>query len=71
MLVLSRKVDEVIVVDNVISVRVLKIQGTKVHLGIVAPAHVPIHRQELSARNLSATTTIGISPPERSISAIA
>jgi carbon storage regulator len=47
MLVLSRKKNESIVVNNNIVVTVVEIRGDKVRLGIVAPKDVPVHRQEV------------------------
>jgi len=47
MLVLSRKKNESIVIDNNITVTVVEIRGDKVRLGIVAPKEVPVHRQEV------------------------
>lgn len=47
MLVLSRKVGEKIVIDGNITVEVVKIQGNRISLGIVAPADVKILRSEL------------------------
>jgi len=47
MLVLSRKKNESIVIDNNIVVTVVEIRGDKVRLGIVAPKDVPVHRQEV------------------------
>lgn len=47
MLVLSRKKDEAIIINNDITVRVVEIRGDKVRLGIVAPKEVPVHRQEV------------------------
>jgi carbon storage regulator len=47
MLVLSRKRNEGIVINNDISVFVVEIRGDKVRLGIVAPREVPVHRQEV------------------------
>lgn len=47
MLVLSRKKNESIVIDNSITVTVVEIRGDKVRLGIVAPKEVPVHRQEV------------------------
>lgn len=47
MLVLSRKKNESIVINNDITVTVLEIRGDKVRLGIVAPKEVPVHRQEV------------------------
>jgi carbon storage regulator len=47
MLVLSRKMNETIVIDNEILVTVVEMRGDKVRLGIVAPRDVPVFRQEL------------------------
>ena len=47
MLVLSRKKNETIVINNDIQVTVVEIRGDKVRLGIVAPKEVPVHRLEV------------------------
>jgi carbon storage regulator len=47
MLVLSRKKNESIVINNDIILTVVEIRGDKVRLGIVAPKEVPVHRQEV------------------------
>jgi len=47
MLVLSRKKNESIVINNDVTVTVVEIRGDKVRLGIVAPKDVPVHRQEV------------------------
>src|SRR5262245_14981892 len=47
MLVLSRKKNESIVINNDITVTVVEIRGDKIRLGIVAPKEVPVHRQEV------------------------
>ena len=47
MLVLSRKSNESIVIDDRITVTVVEIRGDKVRLGIVAPKEIPVHRQEV------------------------
>ncbi|MDX9981100.1 MAG: carbon storage regulator CsrA [Lentisphaeria bacterium] len=47
MLVLTRKLDESIVIGNDIVVKVVSIAGNQVHLGISAPREIPIHRQEI------------------------
>jgi len=47
MLVLSRKKNESIVINNDITITVVEIRGDKVRLGIVAPKEVPVHRQEV------------------------
>ncbi len=47
MLVLSRKKNESIVINNDITIVVVEIRGDKVRLGIEAPKEVPVHRQEV------------------------
>ena len=47
MLVLSRKLNEVIRIGDDIVVTIMKIQGDKVRVGIEAPESVPVHRQEV------------------------
>ncbi len=49
MLVLSRKKNESIVIDDKIIVTVVEIRGDKVRLGIQAPKEVPVHRSEVHA----------------------
>jgi carbon storage regulator len=49
MLVLTRRIDEEIVIADNIHVVVLPIQGRQVRLGITAPLSVPVVRQELLA----------------------
>lgn len=50
MLVLSRKSNEAIRIADDICVRVVSVDGGVVKLGIEAPAHVSIHREEVYAR---------------------
>jgi carbon storage regulator len=47
MLVLSRKKDESIIINDHIRVTIVEIRGDKVRLGIVAPKDVPVHREEV------------------------
>lgn len=47
MLVLSRKIDEEIVIDGNIKVKIIDIRGNKVRLGIEAPPNVAVHREEV------------------------
>jgi carbon storage regulator len=47
MLVLKRRVEEDIVIDGRIIVKVLQINGGSVRLGVLAPTDVPIHRGEV------------------------
>ena len=50
MLVLSRKVGERILIGEEISVTVVRLAGGAVRLGIEAPSHLPVLRDELHAR---------------------
>ncbi|MDO8512320.1 MAG: carbon storage regulator CsrA [bacterium] len=47
MLVLSRKKNESIVINNDITIVVVEIRGDKVRLGVEAPKEVPVHRMEV------------------------
>ncbi len=47
MLVLSRKKNESIVINDDITVVVVEIRGDKVRLGVEAPKEVPVHRREV------------------------
>jgi carbon storage regulator len=64
MLVLSRKKNESIVINNDITIVVVEFRGDKVRLGVEAPKEVPVHRREVydaikrneAAQNGSAAT---------------
>lgn len=47
MLVLSRKKNESIVINDDITIVVVEIRGDKVRLGVEAPKEVPVHRNEV------------------------
>ena len=47
MLILSRKLNESIIIDGKIIVKVLRIDKDTVKLGIQAPAELPVHREEI------------------------
>lgn len=47
MLILTRKPDESIVIDGRIVVKIVRVDGDSVKLGIEAPSDVPIHRREV------------------------
>lgn len=47
MLVLSRKKNESIIINNDIKIVVVEIRGDKVRLGVEAPREVPVHRHEV------------------------
>ena len=47
MLILSRKSGESIVIDGQIHVKIVRVEGDVVKVGIGAPKDVPVHRQEV------------------------
>ena len=47
MLILSRKINESIVIDGRIIVKIVRVDGEVVKLGIQAPTDIPVHRQEV------------------------
>jgi carbon storage regulator len=47
MLILTRKIGECITIGEEIKVYVVDIRGKQVRLGIEAPTHAPIYRQEV------------------------
>ena len=50
MLVLTRRAGESIMIDDEIELKVLKIRGSQVHLGIEAPRQAAVHRKEVWLR---------------------
>jgi len=59
-LVLSRKKNESIVINDNITIVVVEIRGDKVRLGVEAPKEVPVHRREVfDAIKRSETTQSG------------
>jgi carbon storage regulator len=47
MLILSRRVGEVLVISDDIKITVLGIKGHQVRLGIDAPKNISVHREEI------------------------
>jgi carbon storage regulator len=47
MLILSRKPGESIVIDGRITIKVMRLDGDVVKIGIDAPITVPVHREEV------------------------
>ena len=63
MLVLTRRKNQSIVIGDGIVVTVLEVQGDNIRLGITAPRHVQVYREELltalTAANTSAVLASG------------
>jgi carbon storage regulator len=61
MLVLTRKLKEGITIGDEVKITVLSIKGNQVQLGIEAPSHVKVYREEIYAKivaeNRQAATT--------------
>ncbi len=66
MLVLSRKKNESIVINDDITIVVIEIRGEHVRLGIEAPKEVPVHRREVfdAIRRAEAAGTADKQPPQ-------
>ncbi|MBT4516837.1 MAG: carbon storage regulator CsrA [Candidatus Komeilibacteria bacterium] len=47
MLILARKIDEVIMIGNNVSITIADIKSSQVQIGITAPKEVPVHRYEI------------------------
>ncbi|HLU41604.1 MAG TPA: carbon storage regulator CsrA [Microthrixaceae bacterium] len=54
MLILSRRLNESIVISDDIVVTVLEVRGDQVRLGIRAPRHVTVHREEVQREIMEA-----------------
>jgi carbon storage regulator len=50
MLVLTRRVGEEIVIGDNVRVRIVAVQNQRVRVGITAPSHVTVHREEVHQR---------------------
>lgn len=50
LLVISRKIGESFMIGDDVEVKILKMEGTEVKIGINAPLHVKIYRSEIYQR---------------------
>jgi len=64
MLILSRKVGEAIIIADNIKIRVLENKGGLVKLGVEAPEHVIIHREEIYLRILEENKKAAMDSPD-------
>ncbi|HME37964.1 MAG TPA: carbon storage regulator CsrA [Steroidobacteraceae bacterium] len=50
MLILTRRVDETLMIGDEVTVTVLGVKGNQVRLGVNAPKDVAVHREEVFVR---------------------
>ena len=50
MLILTRRVGETLMVGDDVTVTVLGVKGNQVRIGVNAPKHVAVHREEIYER---------------------
>ena len=50
MLVLSRRLGEKILIGEEVSITLLAVRGNQVRLGVDAPKHIAVHREEIFNR---------------------
>ncbi|MCH8501686.1 MAG: carbon storage regulator CsrA [Aliidiomarina sp.] len=50
MLILTRRVGETLIINDDVKVTVLAVNGNQVKIGIDAPSHISVHREEIYLR---------------------
>ncbi len=65
MLILTRRVGEVVMIANDVTVTALGVNGNQVRIGIAAPSNLSVHREEVFERITSAKHANKIEVRER------
>lgn len=65
MLVLSRKIDETIIIGDSVKIKVVQIKGNRVRIGIEAPSDVKIIRGELAPYDITSDLDTDSQPKAR------
>jgi carbon storage regulator len=67
MLILTRRERESLQIGDDVTVTVLSVRGGQVRIGVAAPKHIPVHRQEIYQRilgeKLQLTAQVGPAVP--------
>lgn len=50
MLILTRRVGESVMIGNEVTLTVLGVKGNQVRIGVDAPKHIAVHREEIFKR---------------------
>lgn len=61
MLILTRRVGEALMIGDEVAVTILGVKGNQVRIGVRAPKHVTVHREEIYERINAAE---GKEPPD-------
>ena len=69
MLVLTRRANQSIMIGHDVVVTVLEVRGDQIRLGIQAPRHVDVHREEVY-RELQRTNQLAASPSAKALDAL-
>jgi len=57
MLILTRRIDEKIIIDDNVTIAMLGVKGNQVRIGIDAPREIQVHREEIYQRILKERAT--------------
>lgn len=63
MLILARKIGEAIAIGDDIKIRILEVKGGQVKIGVDAPDHIMVHREEIYLRILEENKKAALEAP--------